>query len=373
MFRIITFTIGCILLLASHNTQASNNLAKDFDWSVWNGKLNHLRQSHQIPGMSVAVVKDGQMLWGRGFGYADNEQKVPITANTPFWIASITKTFVALTFLHLAEQGKINLDELASETPKFKKLCHWLANTSIPFASGLDCAQPITIRHILHHQNNAPVGQSFMYNPIMYSRLSRYLEHKFGQGVEAVEGRHNALGQFIDNLILEPAGMQRTMASMWDKSRVTIYQELAVGFKVDAQGVIHKQPQPEKHIAGGAGIVSTANDLAKYEIAIQSGLIAQEVIRAKLEQPANFTDGEAAPYGFGWYFQQYQGEKLMWHSGWDPEAGYSAIYLRMPEHKLAFIVLANSEGLWWGNSLTKAEIQNSAFAQVFLQLAKKLK
>ncbi len=362
--------IACILSFSvSINAGNTDSLP---NWQLWSEHFGEFRKTHKLPGFAVAVVKDGKMVWGNGYGFADSDREVPVTTNTPFWIASVSKTFVGLTFLHLAHEQKIDLDQLASETPKFDRLCDWLAGTTIPFAKGLDCTAPITLRHILHHQVNAPVGENFMYNPIMYSRLSRVLEHQFGEGVDGVEGRHNKLGQLITQYILEPAGMQRTMASMWDKSRADIYVDMADGFSVDDKGHITKQPQPDKHIAGGAGVVSTVADLAKYEIAFQQGVIASGEVEEKLMRPAQFNDGSPSPYGYGWYFQTHEGKKLMWHSGWDPDAGYSAMYLRLPEQNMAFIALANGEGIWWGNSLTQAEIHKSPLAQQFLQLAKQL-
>ena len=360
----------CILsfLMSVHATAADSAP----DWNQWEERFAEFRKTHQLPGLAVGVVKEGKMIWGNGYGFTESNREVPVTVHTPFWIASVSKTFVGLTFLHLAHEEKLNLDQLASDTPKFDGLCNWLAGTTIPFAKGLDCSAPITLRHILHHQVNAPVGESFMYNPIMYSRLSRVLEHQFGEGVDGVEGRHNMLGQLITKYILEPAGMQRTMASMWDKSRADVYIDMADGFSVDEQGYMSKQPQPDKHIAGGAGVVSTVADLAKYEIAMQQGIIASGKVSEKLMQPASFNNGSESPYGYGWYFQTHQGKQLMWHSGWDAEAGYSAMYLRLPEQNMAFIALANGEGIWWGNSLTKAEIHKSPLAQQFLQLAEQL-
>lgn len=361
--RALTLTLVC-----SASASAGEAL-NDQQWTAFDDKLTELQQSAKLPGMAAAVVKDGRLVWGKGYGFADANREIPVTLNTPFWIASVTKTFVGLTFLTLAEQGKIDLDDLAADTPNFTRTCEWLASTSIPFAEGLSCDAPIRIRHILHHQVSAPVGTTFMYNPIMYSRLSRYLEDKLGQGVDAVEGRHNILGQMIDKHILEPAGMTRTLASMWDKTKASVYVDLADGFEVNNKGQMRKLPQPDKHIPGGAGVVSTAADLAKYEIALQQGIIAGDSVAKKLHEPAAFEDGTVSPYGFGWYFEEYQGRQLMWHSGWDEDAGYSAIFLRVPNENMAFIVLANGEGLWWGNALTKAEIHKSEFAQLFLSVA----
>ncbi len=337
------------------------------DFVQFSDQLEQLRKAKFIPGMSVAVVKNNQLAWSNGYGFADNNKEIAVTPNTPFWIASVTKTFVGLTYLHLQQDGKVQFDELAAKTPEFDGLCDWLAGTSIPFAKGLECSEPITIRHILNHQVNEPVGSSFMYNPIMYSRLSRHLEHRLGEGVRQVEGRHNYLAQSIDKYILDPAGMKRSMASMWDRTKPLVYFDMADGFKVDDKGYKTRLRRPEKHIAGGAGVVSTVLDLAKYDIAISSGEIVSAEIATQLLKPAKFNDNSTSPYGFGWYFQCYKGEKLMWHSGWDPDNGYSSIHLRLPEQNMAFILLANSEGLWWNNPLTKARIESSEFVQLFLK------
>lgn len=336
-------------------------------FSNFSQSLEDMRKLNKIPGMSVALVSEDKLVWSNGYGYADNNQEIPVTADTPFWIASVTKTFVGLAYLHLEKDKLVNFAELAAKTPEFDGLCMWLAGTTIPFAKGLDCSEPITIRHILHHQVNKPVGTTFMYNPIMYSRLSRHLEFSLGEGVRAVEGRHNYLAESIDKYIIKPAGMSRTMSSMWDRSRSLVYFDLADGFNVNEKGYKNRLRRPERHIAGGAGVVSTAFDLAKYDIAISTGKITDDQIASKLMQPALFKDGTQSPYGYGWYFQCYLGEKLMWHSGWDPDNGYSSIHLRMPERKLALIILANGEGLWWQNPLDKAQIESSEFVQLFFK------
>ncbi len=368
MNTVIAICLSILIFALPLALRAGEQQSNFENWHKFETLTTQLRKEKSIPGLAVGIVKDAELAWSHSMGYADSNQTIPVTADTPFWIASVTKTFVGLAFLHLESEGKIDFDELAAATPGFTGLCQWLANTKIPFAEGLDCGADISIRNILHHQVNAPLGSQFMYNPIMYSRLSRYLEHKFGDGTDFVEGRHNYLGQVIDRTILEPAGMARTMSSMWDRSKMDIYFDLADGFKVDEQGRKSKLRRPDKHIAGGAGVVSTINDLAKYDIAISKGGVLPENKPSTLLIPAAFKNGEISPYGFGWYFQCYKGTKLMWHGGWDPDAGYSALHLRIPEQGLSLIALANSEGLWWGNPLTTAEVENSPLAGSFLEL-----
>jgi CubicO group peptidase (beta-lactamase class C family) len=329
--------------------------------------IETLAKENLLPGLSIAIVENGSLQHRYNYGYADSNRTVPITSDTPFWVASVTKPFVALAFLHLESEKKIDLDERAADTPNFVKLCEWLSSTTIPFGKNLRCDAPITIRHILHHQVNGKPGSAFLYNPIMYSRLSRYLEHRFGNGIDHVEGRHNFLGQTIDRVILEPADMTRTVSSMWDRTKMDVYFDLADGFKVNKHRRKVKMRRPDKHIAGGAGLVSTTNDLAKFESALHSGSVTPGDIPTKILSPAQLSDGSVSDYGFGWYFQCLEGERLMWHAGWDDEAGYSAIYLRFPERGLAFIALANGEGLWWGNPLDKAMIEKSKFAQLLMK------
>lgn len=359
----IFLTVSCF---TSSGAVLSANFASEEELKSLSVDLETLRRSKSIPGLAVAIVKDGQRIWSNGYGYADSNKEIPVTPDTPFWLASLTKTFVGLAYLQLEQHEKLDLDERAAKTPNFDALCNWLSSTTIEFAAGLNCDAPITIRHILHHQVNDKPGTAFMYNPIMYSRLSRHLEHRFGLGANRVEGRHNYLGQIINDRILVPAGMTRSMASMWDRSRMASYFDLADGFSVDDEGDKRKLPRPDKHIAGGAGVVSTANDMAKYDIALSSLTILTKQAEQQLLRPAKFEDGGDSPYGFGWYFQCHKGQQLMWHSGWDPDHGFSALHLRIPSKGISFIILANSEGVWWHNPLDAARIDKSDFARLFL-------
>jgi CubicO group peptidase (beta-lactamase class C family) len=87
--------------------------------------------------------------------------------------------------------------------------------------------------------------------------------------------------------------------------------------------------------------------------------------RAEMMAATPSASGEPLPYGVGWFVQPYQGHTLVWHSGvW--EDAYSALYLKIPAQELSFIILANSQGIWWDNPLDQAEVERSRFAQAFL-------
>ena len=72
------------------------------------------------------------------------------------------------------------------------------------------------------------------------------------------------------------------------------------------------------------------------------------------------------PYGIGWYTERVDGRRVVWHTGlW--EQAYSALYVKLPDERLTLILLANSEGLWWGKPLDAAQVDGSPFAAAFLR------
>lgn len=335
-------------------------------------ELDSLRKAQHIPGLAAGIVKDQELVWSKGFGAShfdtgDGEVFKKVTPDTPFWIASVTKTFLGLAFLQLEEEGKIDLNDKINDVPGWSNFCNWLANSKIVFGKNLNCDTPITIKNILNHTVNGEPGTQFLYNPLMYSRLSRYIEHTYGNPISAAEQGHNKLAQLIQENILGKAEMTRTMSSQWQRNKASVFFDMSDGYKYK-DGRYITLLRPERHLAGGAGIVSTVNDLAKYDIALDKGLLASNAVMKKLWSPATKPDGSELPYAFGWYIQEYHREKLIWHAGWDEEAGFTALYLKIPERNLALILLANSEGMWWGNPLDRAEVERSLFAKLFLDI-----
>ena len=249
---------------------------------------------------------------------------MPVTPDTPFWIASVTKPILGLLFLQLDAEDEVDLEDRINDVPGWDRLCAWLSGSELPFGRDLRCDAPITIDQILHHTVNGRPGTRFLYNPVMYSRLSRYLEHRHGNPVDMAEGRHNRMAELVEERILAPAGMRRTMASMWQRSKMDVFFDMAQGFGVTAGGHLVRRARPERHLAGGAGIVSTVEDLARFDIAMDTGELGTAALMRKLFTPAVSPDGATLPYAYGWYVEEYRGTRLNWHSGWDEEAGFSA-------------------------------------------------
>lgn len=333
--------------------------------------LDSLRQAHRIPGLAVAVVRDQSVAWSAGYGSShfdtdDGEEYVSVTPDTPFWIASVTKPFLGLLFLKLDGEAPVRLEDRINDVPGWDGFCSWLTGSEIIFGQDLRCGASITIRNILRHRVQGTPGTDFSYNPIMYSRLSRYVEHAYGNPPHAAEGQHNTMAQLVEEHILTPAGMTRTMASQWQREKATVFFDMAQGYEAEKGGYV-EQNRPGRHLAGGAGIVSTTHDLARFDIALDGGELAPKAIMDTLFSPPDLPNGTTSPYAYGWYVQDYRGERLVWHAGWDEKAGFSALYLKVPGRDLTLVLLANSEGLWWGNPLDQAAVHESPFAQAFLE------
>ena len=313
-------------------------------------------------------MRDGATVWAEGFGVADVDEDVPVTPDTPFWIASITKTFVGLTFLQLAADDIIDLDAPMADLPEFDDFCTWLATSGLPFARGLSCRGPITVRTLLTHTSNGDVGYQFLYNPLLYSRLARYAEWS-ATGSTEIEGGMNELARQIEARILGPAAMDRTVASQWDDAKMRVVYDMARGYGVEGEGDGRRwilRPPPKRALTAGAGIVSTALDLTRYLAALDGDLLAPPVMKERLLTPPTDRGGVALPYAYGWYVQAYRGERVAWHGGWDEENGTSSLLVWLPDRAAGFAVLANGEGVHWGNPLDAATIESSDFARAFL-------
>lgn len=353
-----------VLSLAALHTAQAQGAGQQPALDSFRPALDSVWRANPTPGLAVAVVREGDPVWADGFGVADTDEEVPVTPDTPFWVASVTKTFVGLTFLDLEADGVVDLDARMADVPGFDGFCGWLSRSPLVFKRGLDCAAPITVGTVLTHASNGDLGHAFFYNPLMFSRLSRYLEWAVNDSTE-IEGGMNELARQVQARVLGPAGMTRTVASQWDRSKMDVVYDMARGYGI-VDGEYVQRRQPGRALAGGAGVVSTALDLARYAQALDAGSLASPAVMETLTTPPLDRDGQPLPYAYGWYVQDYRGERLVWHAGWDDEAGASSLLLRVPSRGLALVLLANGEGVHWDNPLDGAAVEQSPYARAFL-------
>lgn len=209
--------------------------------------------------------------------------------------------------------------------------------------------------------NGIAPGTRFWYNPPSFSWASRPMAEVTGQPFSTL----------VDSLILAPAGMRnaaRTHRRLPLPPRIA--EALATPYHVDSLGrIVQSDPPPPQGDGAAGGVIASAMDLARFDIALMTDRLVRPAARAMLWTPTVTPRGERLPYGLGWFLGTYRGRRVVWHTGlWDGQ--YSALYLKVlsdvPAERYTLILLANSEALRWPTRLDEAAIERSPFARAFL-------
>lgn len=145
--------------------------------------LENLRHDLKIPAYSAAIVKDQKVIWAKGFGYADLENKIPATEHTPYHLASLTKTFGSTVLMQLVQEGKIKLDDPVSK-----------------YGITLESEGVIRVRHLLSHTSEGNPGEQYRYNGNRFAELDKVIQRASGK----------SFGELLIANILEPLGMDET-------------------------------------------------------------------------------------------------------------------------------------------------------------------
>ena len=142
---------------------------------------------------------------------------------------------------------------------------------------------------------------------------------------------------------------------------VSVLGLVATPYRVDSRGRPTATSYSRKALTASVGVVSTVRDLARFDGALDDGLVDHDTLDAAWKR------GGSRPTGLGWFVQTYNNERLVWHFGLARDA-YSSLILKVPSKDLTFILLANSDGLSAPYSLENGDVTKSLFAQVFLKL-----
>jgi CubicO group peptidase (beta-lactamase class C family) len=332
--------------------------AEDPSMKSFAEELDSLREARRIPGLSVAVIRDGEVILARGLGYADLEGRVAATENTAYDVASVTKPISAVAALRMVERGELDLDRRMSTFRGFPEFCADVRGETGIFFRDYGCDSPrLTLRHLLSMRANGVPGERFFYNPPSYSWASRPIAEVAGIPFSELVARE----------VFTPAGM--TASARIHRRlplRADVAAALAPPHRLDSLGAVVRAASPPAQGDGAAGgVVSTVTDLARFDQALDGGRLIGEAARREMWTPGRSSAGAVLPYGLGWFVQEVEGRRVVWHSGvWD--GAYSALYLKVPDERLTLILLANSDGIRWGNPLDRAEVEKSPFAVAFL-------
>ncbi len=297
------------------------------------------------PGCSLAIIKDGDIIYKRGYGMADLERNIPLKPDSVFDIGSVGKQFTAMLIAILARQGALRLeDSVINHIPELPEY-----------------AQQVTIRHLIHHISglrdytallyfSGRHIDNFYYEEELLDLICRQKGLNFTPGdkfeysntnylllgVIARQVTGKSLPVLFQEYILDPLGMRSTS---FNDNAGRIIKNRAIGYSTQGDGY-----RNDMSFNGGFGdgmILTTVEDLFLWDQNFYHNKLGNggnELIREVLTQGV-FNSGERLSYAFGLWVDTYRGLRRIGHPGeW---AGYRSDYLQFPDQNFSVICLAN--------------------------------
>lgn len=317
-------------------------------------------QDAKVPGLAIAIVKGGEVVYAKGFGYRDVEQKLPVTADTLFAIGSSTKAFTTFTLATLVDEGKLDWDKpVRTFLPGFQM---YDPNTT----------ESITPRDLVTHRSGLPRHDLLWYNNNALTRKDvverlRYLEPNeqlrakwqynnlmfltAGYLTEYLTGK--SWEDSVRERVFEPLGMTRTNFSVDDSQKDPDH---ALPYKEDDDEKIVLMPFRNISMIGPAGSInSSVNDMAKWvKLHLGNGKVGdKQLISANtladlhlpqmvMGVPAERAELTPPSYALGWMVDGYRGHTRVEHGG--NIDGFSALVTLLPQDDLGMVVLTNKDG-----------------------------
>lgn len=326
--------IALLLSLQIGQAQPVNPVSTD---SVDAIVKTHMTSKH-VQGVSIAVIRQGNVILTKGYGLANVELNVPATPQSVYAIASVSKQFIATGILMLAQEGKLTLDDdvhkYYPQAPQIWQgitLRHLLSHTSgiVREAPAFDPAkiQPdsVVVQSAFPLPLQFPIGTKWQYCNVGYFALADIIRKVSGQ----------PWATFLKQRIFTPLSMTAT--------RTTTLSEV-VPNRVDGyeweKDHLHRAI-PYRALRPSGAFLSTVLDLAKWDAALYTTKFLTEASQKQMLTPFVLKDGTPYPYGLGWRVDTFQGTQWVHHGGSLP--GFRTEYARFPQAGLSVIILTNGE------------------------------
>jgi CubicO group peptidase (beta-lactamase class C family) len=295
-----------------------------------------------VPGASVLVIQDGEVLLKKAYGLANVEEKIASTTGTNYRMASNTKQFTAMAIMMLAERGKLSYDSRLSDFfPGFPAYGKTITiRNMLNHTSGLldyedlippGTTTPLTDNDVLDYMKKQdhthfPAGSTYRYSNGAFVLL--------GMIVEKVSGV--SFPEFLHQNIFQPLGMKHTV--FYQRDDHTDRARRSYGYSPQGDGFVRTDQSLTSSTRGDGTVYSSVDDLFKWDQA----LYKTRLVSAKTLNQA-FTPGisvnETSGYGFGWFIEKKHGLRMIGHTG--NTMGFSSVIQRFPEKKFTVIILTN--------------------------------
>src|SRR5215204_742347 len=327
----------CLVLLVTLNTSvpfaSQANTAGDGErLAQFEQSLDSLRRHYKIPGLSAAIVHNQRIIWDAGFGFQDIAGGILATPDTPYRIASLTKTFASTLLMQCVERGQLDLDAPINN-----------------YTSSI--TQPgVRIRHVFTHTSESvPPGERFIYNGNRFAALTAVIDSCASKPfredlaktiLDPLEMWDSVPGQDMESPSPSAAALFTPETLQRYKS---VIQRLAKPYTLDSRGQPVLSAYPNRGISASAGLISTVRDLARYDAAVDRHLLLGAETQEVAWTNAVNSWGQVLPYAKGWFVQNRAGTRLVWHYGYWPT--FSSLILKVPSRDMTLILMANSDGL----------------------------
>ena len=313
--------------------------------------IPRMMQHVAVPGLSIAVIRDGKIIWSKAFGVRNNETREPVTTDTPFEAASFSKAAFAYAVLKLCDQGKLLLDA---------PLWNYRPNYFLP--AGDPRSKLITTRMILSHtsglqfrpddksvQIHSTPGEKWFYSPMGYGYLQRIVEHITGQPLE----------EFMQTNLLRPFGMSNSSYDWNEKYEKTaarghdeegkrvagqnFYEKFRSFSSADKAKILAVQPE-DAAPGGGFSLTTTPTDYARYLIEVLkpsandsvhlSPTMLKEMLKPQIKVSAPIN------WGLGWTIEQGEAGVAFYHYGNAGTLQHLAVGLK--DQQVGVVIMTNS-------------------------------
>jgi CubicO group peptidase (beta-lactamase class C family) len=346
---LIALCSAALALGAAQDSKLSSSKRKQI-----NDAVSKFMASTHVPGLSIAVVEDGEYEWADGFGFADLENNVPASEHTLFRLASISKSLTATAAMQLWERGRLDLDA------PVQKYC-----PSFP-----QKPQPISTRQVLGHlggirhyksssQDDPEVGNTKHFHDPIHAGLDFFKDdplvaqpgtsfHYSTQGytlvgcvIEGASGTKYV--DFMRQNVFLPAKMEETQVD--DRFAIVPYRTRFYE-KTDSGAVRNADFLDSSYKIPGGGWLSSAEDMGRFEVAILNDKLIRRTTRDVIWTPLKPSDGSNDPYALGWGWDREEGKEDkvagVGHNG--GQQGTSTAFVIAPERRAGVVVLTNMEG-----------------------------
>jgi serine beta-lactamase-like protein LACTB, mitochondrial len=338
MIARLSYTVALTLLAAAPRLHAGNPTFDDVSRIS-----EEARREWSAPGMSVAVVLDGKLVWAQGFGLADVENDVPARADTVYRIASISKPMTATAVMQLVEKGKVHLDDHVTRyVPSFPNrdlgltLRHLMTHTS-----GIRHYGPGEFDMKEHFDRLADSFEVFEHDPLLFTPGTRYSYSTYAYNllagvVESASGL--TFDAYMHEKIWTPSGMASTRL---EHQGELVRNRARQYVKAGGNGRVRNAPFADLSVKwAGGGVISTVEDLGRFAIAIDEGKLLTGSSLEEMYRPMTLADGSQTDYGLGWEVEvDANGRRWIGHGG--GATGGSTYLLRLPERRFAVAICAN--------------------------------